>query len=550
MERGAYPIHELAPIMSDENILKILHNAKFDHQVLYEFGFEMYPVFDTFIAECMITNGYDNRSLGLGDVAFKYAQVRLDKSVRGKIIFQGLTDEVIKYAADDVTYLHTIYKAQREVLQRLNILGHCFIECQDTAAYAEMEYRGIKFDTEAWNNTYLDNKHKLKLAENKLNDIYATQSGKKKLIQTSLFDVSENVVTGINWNSPKQVIKAFGACGYYIASSKEDVIEKLKNFEIAKQYLLYKDLQTQCSKFGSDYLKFIKNGRLYFDVWQCLDTMRVAIKKPNVSQIPQDNRYRNCFVADEGWVFVDHDYSSQELALIAADSQDPVWLDAINNNYDLHSVAAELVFKDKWKNTAEPDCAYYTMSKQKCECKQHKKMRTNVKTINYGLAYGAGPSKLSDIMNISLSEAKTLHGEYFKAFPALKNYFERIKAYIRANNSIRSMGGYAAIRNFNTPNTESESAAIQREGMNARIQMTGACIMKHAVYLLSRERKKVDYPVKFVMTVHDAIVTTVPIEHAEHWSEIQKHTMIEASKIIVPSVFIGVDTSITPIWKK
>jgi len=115
---------------------------------------------------------------------------------------------------------------------------------------------------------------------------------------------------------------------------------------------------------------------------------------------------------------------------------------------------------------------------------------------------------------------------------------------------MRSMGSIAAIRHFDAPKNEAEDAAHQREGMNARIQTTGACIMKYGVYLLMQERPKQTYPVRFVMTQHDAIITTTPNEHAEHWSKIQKELMIKASQTIVPEVFIGVDASISPIWKK
>ena len=106
-----------------------------------------------------------------------------------------------------------------------------------------------------------------------------------------------------------------------------------------------------------------------------------------MQQIPATNEYRNCFVAPEGYVFVSSDYSSQELNVIAYGSQDPVFLKALQNNEDLHSVCAELVFGDVWNKAAEPDCDY-VLKREKCNCSAHKKLRTQVKTINFGLAYG------------------------------------------------------------------------------------------------------------------------------------------------------------------
>lgn len=108
-----------------------------------------------------------------------------------------------------------------------------------------------------------------------------------------------------------------------------------------------------------------------------------------MQQIPANddvgNKYRNCFVPDSpAWVFVDSDYSSQELCVIASLSGDPVWLKALELGQDLHSVCAELVYGKEWKDAADADCAYYHGGKQKCKCKKHKSLRTAVKTINFG----------------------------------------------------------------------------------------------------------------------------------------------------------------------
>ncbi len=102
-----------------------------------------------------------------------------------------------------------------------------------------------------------------------------------------------------------------------------------------------------------------------------------------MQQIPATNEYRNCFTAPHGWVFVSSDYSSQELNVIAYGSKDPVFLKALELNQDLHSVCAELVFGKVWHEAAESDCAFIK-SNQKCECKEHKRLRTHVKTINFG----------------------------------------------------------------------------------------------------------------------------------------------------------------------
>lgn len=141
-----------------------------------------------------------------------------------------------------------------------------------------------------------------------------------------------------------------------------------------------------------------------------------------MQQIPAkehlENRYRNAFIPHStDWLVVDSDFASQELCIIANLSQDPVWMEALRQGKDLHSVCAELVFKDKWKNAAQEGCAFYKKGwrdtktnrwyteeqhasmqfpdgsvflyeemKGKCKCKTHKTLRDGVKSINFGLA--------------------------------------------------------------------------------------------------------------------------------------------------------------------
>jgi DNA polymerase-1 len=141
-----------------------------------------------------------------------------------------------------------------------------------------------------------------------------------------------------------------------------------------------------------------------------------------MQNIPSLNDYRNCFIPNyKDWVFVSSDYSSQELALIAHESQDEIWLNALKENKDLHSICAELLFGNKWKDSAESNCQYY-VNQKKCNCKEHKKLRTFAKNLNFMLAYGGGAHKLADKMEISIPEATKFFqvGFSFKNFQANK----------------------------------------------------------------------------------------------------------------------------------
>lgn len=147
------------------------------------------------------------------------------------------------------------------------------------------------------------------------------------------------------------------------------------------------------------------------------------------------NRYRNCFIAPPDWKFVSSDYNSQELVVIAEISQDPVWIDALQKGEDLHSICAALVFGNEWTLAAEPGCAFVA-HKDKCKCKKHKTMRTAVKTVNFGLAYGMSSHKLSSTIHISKSEADKLIKKYFTVFPNIKKALDKLGTFGMINGYI------------------------------------------------------------------------------------------------------------------
>jgi DNA polymerase-1 len=256
-------------------------------------------------------------------------------------------------------------------------------------------------------------------------------------------------------------------------------------------------------------------------------------------------------------VFVSSDYSSQELNVIAYGSQDPVFLSALRNNEDLHSVCAELVFADVWRNASEYDCSY-AVSKQKCECKEHKKLRTQVKTINFGLAYGMGPKKLSETINCSMTEAKDLIEKYFKAFPKIKRFLENQGEFGKRYGYVTTFYPFYRKRWFDnwTPKMYNDSdsfmelGSIERASKNTPIQGSSADMTKLALVYLHRRIKKHGYPVKIVMTVHDQIDTICPEEFADEWKLYMTEEMERAANKIINNGLLKADTSITKVWSK
>jgi len=110
-------------ILADQRIIKIFHNAKFDLEFLREHGVEVNNVFDTMIAEKVLTRGA-NQSASLAETLYRYFAVDLDKSQRAKFgrSWNGIwTDELVNYALSDVCHLPQLMAEQESWLEKLGL---------------------------------------------------------------------------------------------------------------------------------------------------------------------------------------------------------------------------------------------------------------------------------------------------------------------------------------------------------------------------------------------------------------------------------------------
>lgn len=115
----------LADVLSDASIVKIFHNAKFDLEFLGDSGYAVTNVFDTMIAEKVLTRGA-GQSSSLAETLYRYFAVDLDKSQRAKFNrkWDGVwTDELVDYALSDVIHLPRLMAEQAAWLAKLGLTG-------------------------------------------------------------------------------------------------------------------------------------------------------------------------------------------------------------------------------------------------------------------------------------------------------------------------------------------------------------------------------------------------------------------------------------------
>ena len=561
-------IEPLRDILQTKRILKIFHNAKFDYKFIKKWSnIVCEGIYDTYLVERVLNCGKQNYGYGLKDVCKRYLDVDLDKEVRNKFIGLGsqpFTDNQIAYGAKDVEYLIKIRIHQLPLVDRNQLNRVIDLENEVVLAFADIEYNGLDLDTESWKKIEKVNTDKADELQDSLDHMVTLDPRLdrfvSKYVQADLFTAVEDLrKIDIKWTSPKQVLEVFQCLVPKLDNVNGKQMYKYRfQYPLIDKYVKYKEAMKLCTSYGDAFFKNLSSdNKIHTNFHQILDTGRVSSSKPNMQQIPADNIYRNCFTAPDGWSFVSADYSSQELNVIAFGSKDPVWIKALQNNEDLHSTCAELVYGEEWLNAAEDDCAYMKL-KMKCNCPKHKKLRTNVKTINFGLAYGMGPNKLADTLNISVDGAKVLIEKYFQAFPAIKGFLDKLGNFGKKFGYIKTFPPYNRKRWFSTwypkiwnnKSSVMELGSIERASKNTPIQGASADMTKRALVLIRDYVKEFNLPVKVVMTVHDQIDTICRDDQVSDWAKTMKGLMEQAALEIVNNGLLKAEVTVSNCWEK
>lgn len=560
----------LIPLLSDASIQKVFHNVKFDYKFIRKaLDIQIENVYDTMLAEAVLHCGRKSMSKSLSATAERHLGLQLSKSEQNS--FVGLTNahftmSQLEYAAKDIEILLDIKESQEKQLSGHKLERVCMLENYASLAFADIEYNGIGIDKELWLKNAASVQEELKVLEEELYHMILSDpmfiDFVPKNYTLSLFDTVEGsrvetLKRTFSFSSPKQVLALFNKIDKTLDSVNGKLLLTIKDkHPIIGKYITFKEKEKLYNAYGPSFLdKYLKSdGKIHTSFNQVLDTGRVSSRDPNMQQIPASNTYRNAFIADEGYVFASSDFSSQELCIIATGSQDPVWLNALEIGQDLHSVCAELVFGDQWVNAAEKQCAFFAHNKAKCNCPKHGKLRTQVKSINFGLAYGMSAHKLSDTLQIDIQDAEDLIGKYFTAFPRIKNFLTKLGSFGTSNGFIRTFKPYGRIRWF--PNWEPymrdmvEFGSIERASKNTPIQGTGADMTKEALVIMRKFILKHNLPVKIVMTVHDQIDTIVHQDYADQWKRDMKALMEKAALTTIPNGLLKSDTNLSLTWEK
>ena len=455
-----------------ENKYIIGHNLKFDLQFLYNYSIIPRKVYDTMIVEQLLYLGYPSGiiSHSLKAVTKRRLDIDIDKTVRGEIIWRGLDESVVKYAAGDVMYLGNIMKGQLDDCKKRDLLKAAKLECDFVPSIAYLEWSGIKLDEGKWLAKMKQDKINLERAKIALDNFITSNDKFKKYTyvnnQGSLFDGFDlTPKCTVNWSSSQQVVKIVKELGFdtqvkdkKTGEDKDSVLEKhLKtqkgiNDEFLKLYFDYQEYAKVVSSFGQGHLNAInpKTGRIH-TVFRQLNTASGRLScgsnqpntdlakakgippkdctYPNLQQLPSDEQTRASFVAPNGSLFVSADFSAEESRLGADIYQDKAFLkEFTEGSGDTHNMFAWAVFKEQCK---ECGCQDATEVKKKAP-----QWRKKVKAVEFAYMFGAAAPTISKAAECTVEEAQSYIDALDKEFIGMSSFAKKGSAFVRKNGYI------------------------------------------------------------------------------------------------------------------
>lgn len=517
-------IEALRPALTDPDIPKIAHNAKYDYMVLARYGLEVEPItMDTMIAEWLTDPS--SKFMGLKGLASHRLGVQMTEITdligtgrNQKTMAELPIEEVAPYGAADADMTLRLVKPLREEIERKGLERVLEIEMPLLAVLSSMEQEGVAIDRDFFAQMSEELAERLEGLEKQIYEIAGHPFNINSTQQLS------DVLFG-ELKLPHRGLRKTKSGSY---STAADVLEALRESDetgIIDLILEYREL----GKLKSTYVDALpgmvneETGRIHSSFNQTgTVTGRIASNSPNLQNIPVrtevGQKIRKGFISRPGWLFLAADYSQVELRILAHISQDEALLEAFRKDQDVHRATA---------------AAVYGISLDEVTFQQ----RQFAKNVNFGLIYGMGPYRLARESGLTLAEAENYIEEYFERFPGIESYLQETKQQAREKGYVETLFGrrrYFPIFQARNRANRQMVARAEREAINHPIQGTAADIIKIAMIRLHRQLREKGYRARMILQIHDELLLEVPEEELDEVRELVVSTMSNAFKLDVP----------------
>ena len=513
-------IEEFRPFFVNEQIEKIGHNLKYDLKVLLKYDLKVKgPLYDTMIAHYLINPDMRHNMDTLAETYLNYSPRSITELIGKKGKNQGsmrdvALDQQTQYAVEDADITFQLKRHfEKELAEAHNTELFKKVELPLVQVLTDMEAEGINLNVGF------------------LNELSKTLTADIVVLEKEIF---EEVGEPFNLASPKQLgvilfekLKLVDKpkktkTGQY--STAEDILSYLeKDHEIVAKILKWRSLQKLENTYVSALPKDLnpKTQRIHTVYNQAVAaTGRLSSNKPNLQNIPirtpRGQEVRKAFIPrDDNHILMAADYSQIELRIIAALSKDPAMVKAFQNNEDIHAATAARVFNVPPEGVT-------------------RELRSNAKTINFGIVYGVSAFGLSQQTNLNRRESKELIDTYYDSYPQLKQYISEQVNFAREYGYVATvLGRRRYLKDINSQNAVVRGAA-ERNAINAPIQGSAADIIKLAMIQIHQKIKSENWKSKMLLQVHDELVFDVLKSEKDGFKKMVKNEMEKAFDIGLP----------------
>ncbi len=514
-------IHLFKPVLENENIEKVGQNLKYDITVLLKYGVQVKgKLFDTMIAHYLLQPDMNRRNMDiLAETYLNYETVSITeligkKGKNQKSMRDVEPEKVSDYACEDADItlqLKEIFEPELRSSNAEKLFDE--VEMPLVKVLSQMEQEGIKIDVDGLKS-------------------YSEELGTEIIeIEKSIYELAGE---HFNIGSPKQVgeilfdkLKVTDKAkktksGQY--ATNEEVLQKLQGkHPIIDEILSYREVIKLKNTYVDPLPTLINptTGRIHTSYNQVMAaTGRLSSDHPNLQNIPvrseKGRRIRASFIPrSEEFTLLAADYSQIELRIIAALSGDEAMLEAFHSGTDIHSTTASKVYGVDLNDVT-------------------REMRSNAKTVNFGIIYGISAFGLSQRINISRKEAKSIIDSYFEQFPKIKSYMDDSIQKARENGYVETiLGRRRYLKDINSANAVVRGFA-ERNAINAPIQGSAADMIKVAMIKVQEFLNREQFRSKMLLQVHDELVFDAHVDEVDQITPEIKRLMAEAIKIDVP----------------
>lgn len=510
-------LEQLRSILESDRYPKALQNAKFDRLVLRCQGIKLAGVvFDPLLASYVINSGSDViRNLGvLADRYLKLSTTSYSELVpKGKTIADIDINSVANYCGMDVYVTYQLVAKLRTELEKIPALHKLLLEVEQPLepVLAEMEYTGIRIDTNYLQEFSKQLEIDLAGLEEK---VYAVAGekfnlGSPKKLSELLFDKLK-----LDRRKSRKI-----QTGY---STDAATLEKLQgDHPVVDAILEYRTLAKLKSTYVDALPALVRpdTQRVHTDFNQTsTSTGRLSSSNPNLQNIPIRTAFsrqiRKAFLPESGWLMVAADYSQIELRILAHLTQEPVLVSAYQNNEDIHTVTAKLLFEQETVTSEQ---------------------RRLGKIINFGVIYGMGAQRFARETGMKAADGKIFIEKFNQTYPKIFAYLQGIQKEAIAKGYVETILGRRRYFNFtsdrlrqllnvkpeeidldNIKGLSAYDAGLLRAAANAPIQGSSADIIKIAMVRLHELLQ--NYQARLLLQVHDELVFEIP---PKEWEELQ-----------------------------